>query len=1053
MANEDIIKLRGTINNYKDDRGGANLYPHPIVGIVKNNIDPLRTGKIEVYLDRMNGANPDNPLNWTPVSYMSPFFGYTPNTGSPDDEGTYLGNRNSYGFWATPPDIGTQVVCIFINGQPDRGYYIGGIPLIGLTHMVPAIGASPNIIPNDGEANSYAGADRLPVTEYNDANPKQDNSSSPIGQARPVHSFHAATLNNQGLIRDPDRGPISSSSQRESPSKVFGISTPGRPIYKGGYTNETIGAAIKDSSTPNDNFKVVGRTGGHTFVMDDGDLEGRDQLMRLRTSGGHMVLMNDYAQTLFIVHANGQSYIELGKEGTVDIFTTNSFNVRTQGDINLHADNNVNIKAAKDLNISADNINIESMKNTSQFVGEKFKQFTKGDHTVKVKSKLSMESTGETGIKSGAEVVISGGPNVHLNTKTPSLVPEEVKQIPIIAQTDTLYDSEKGYNPAPGKLETIVSRAPAHSPWANANQGVDVKVNASADANMPAAPSPSVTAVNAATSGASFTPTTPALAATVPSIPNPSTNALVSAMAVNTSAGPAAAIALAGSAGVVSTAGATTAAIGNLGLSPKNLENAGILKPGASNAVTSLIASGKSLDQALPTNLFTGKDGISSLNNFINNPAAQVKVGQAMLTGIMGALKAEGVITGAESPTQTGGLVLSAATVGLGPTLDFAKTVAPGASGAELSSALANASANPLVSSAKNVIASGNLATGMADKATGALGGISVADNLKGLAAGAFSKIIGSFKTLTGGKPQNLLAVNTGAAAESAATATTDAGGMTPPERLSSVLSNAFGVQPGGQLRTALEGGSATINAAVNAAGTPEEKMAVGMSTMNKIAQNLPGIPGIPGIPGGLSAVTNIVTPGAGGVPGTEEITKGLKDAAASISGQIPDIGSKINSITSGIANAGGLTALAASGLPPGAAAELQGAISSLGAGGQVKAPTVGADTFDVSGLLNQAKNLLGDSKIPIPNLGAIKIPTTPLDAGQVAEYNKLKAEADKLNDESFDTRKAFWDARYKFGVDSTEALTAEEKYKAVMKKLESVNQKMANVAQGGMSA
>lgn len=1052
MANEDIIKQRGIISNYTDDRGGANLYPHPIVGIVKNNIDPLRTGKIQVYLDRMNGADPDNPLNWTPVSYMSPFFGYTQNTGSPSDDGTFLGNRNSYGFWATPPDIGTQVVCIFINGQPDRGYYIGGIPLIGLTHMVPAIGASPNIIPNDGEAKSYAGADRLPVTEYNDANPKQDNSSAPIGQARPVHSFHAATFNNQGLIRDPARGPISSSSQRESPSKVFGISTPGRPIYKGGYTNETIEAAIKDSNTPNDNFKIEGRTGGHTFVMDDGDIAGRDQLMRLRTAGGHMIMMNDYAQTLFIIHANGQSYIELGKEGTVDIFTTNSFNVRTQGDLNLHADNNINIKAAKDLNVSAENVNIESIKNTNQFVGEKFKQFTKSDHTVKTNSKFSLEASGEVGVKSGAEVVVKGGPNIQLNTKAPSLVPEEVKQIPIIAQTDTLYDSEKGYNPAPGKLETIVSRAPAHAPWANANQGVNVKVNASADANMPAAPSPSVTAVNSATQGASFTPTTPALAATVPPIPNSSASALVSAMAVNTAKGPAGAIAQAGSAGVVSTTGATTAAIGNLGLNPKNLEAAGLLKPGASNAVNSLIASGKPLEQALPTNLFTGKDGISSLGKLINNPAAQVQVGQAMLLQGTNALKTAGVITGNESPTQTGGMILSAATVGVGPTLDFAKTVAPGTTGAALSGALANAASNPLVSSAKNVIASGNLAAGVADKSTSALGGISVADSLKGLAAGAFSKIIGSFKSLTGGKPQNLFAVNSGAA-ESAATATTDAGGMTPPERLNSVLSNAFGVQPGGQLRSALEGGGSSINAAVASAGTPEEKMAAGMSTMTRLAQNIPGVPGIPGLPGGLSSVTNMVTPGNTSIPGTEQISKGLKDAAASISGNIPDVQGKISSITSNITKTGGLTALASSGLPDGASAELQGAISSLGSGGSVKAPTVGVGTFDVSGLLGQAKSLLGDSKIPVPNLGEIKIPTTPLSSDQVAEYNKLKAEADKLSDESFDVRKKFWDARHKFGVDSPEAISAEQAYKDVMKKLEAVNQKLASVAQGGLTA
>jgi len=34
---------------------------------------------------------------------------------------------------------------------------------------------------------------------------------------------------------------------------------------------------------------------GHTFVMDDGTLYGKDQLIRLRTSLGHQILMSDEA--------------------------------------------------------------------------------------------------------------------------------------------------------------------------------------------------------------------------------------------------------------------------------------------------------------------------------------------------------------------------------------------------------------------------------------------------------------------------------------------------------------------------------------------------------------------------------------------------------------------------------------------------------------------------------------------------------------------------------------------------------------------------------------
>ena len=110
---------------------------------------------------------------------------------------------------------------------------------------------------------------------------------------------------------------------------LFGISTPGRPIYEGGYDDTTIADAVKDDSIPDKNFKVVGRRGGHSVVLDDGDIAGKDQLMRFRTSSGHMIMMNDSIQSLFIIHANGQSYIELGREGTIDMYSTNSVNIRT----------------------------------------------------------------------------------------------------------------------------------------------------------------------------------------------------------------------------------------------------------------------------------------------------------------------------------------------------------------------------------------------------------------------------------------------------------------------------------------------------------------------------------------------------------------------------------------------------------------------------------------------------------------------------------------------------------------------------------------------------
>ena len=1042
---EDIVKQRGTQGAYQDDRGGASLYSNPILGIVKNNIDPLRAGRIQVYLNRLNSSNQDDPANWTTVSYMSPFFGYTPNTGSPDSNGEFVGNPNSYGFWATPPDVGTQVVCIFINGDPNFGYYIGGVPKEGLTHMVPGVGASNNIIPNEGEANSYGGATRLPVSEYNNANDKQDRSPSVATQPRPIHSYQAAILNKQGLIRDPNRGTIGSSSMRESPSRVFGMSTPGRPIYEGGYNDTTIAQAIAAGTTPAENYQVIGRTGGHSIVMDDGDVQGRDQLVRIRTAQGHMILMNDYAETLFIIHANGQSYIELGKEGTIDMYSTNSVNVRTQGDLNLHADSNININATKDLNISAKNIKLESIESTTQFTGTGFKQYTKGDHTVKVDSKMTLESTGDSMIRSGATNYINGGPNVMLNSGSSSLSAQKVEQIPIVAHTDTLQDPEKGYAPAPGKLPSIVSRAPAHTPWANANQGVNVKTTLDASKNLPANPSPAVTQTNEAAAGSQIKPTKPSVVSTVPPVSTPVSNnatpattpALVSQMAVNAASGPAAS-AIAQAAGVVETNGSKVAAVGPLALTPAQLAEAGYIKPGAEKAINAAIERGIPIQKAIPKNVLTGKDGVTSLSTLATDTTAQTKIATTLMENSFSQLKKSGIISGLESITQVGGLVLSAATAGIAKTVDFVKNAATQiANGLGIKTPTLPNAGSPIAGDVGSLISSGKFAANLADKNMGTLGGVNVGENLKGLAAGAFNAITSGCKKLKAGVPQTLFASATTQPAEQASANQNSPEGQNtsvPTASVKDTLKNVF-------------------EKVSSAAKMGAENITASLKTAEKAFNDI-GVPGIKDIPGGTAAVTNIVdakNSAMNQLPGLGNIKQAVNNVVSNVSAGVkagPD--KLIND-----AKSAGLSALSTSGLNPEAAAQLQGAISSMGAGGpvKVKAPTVAVDSFDFSKMQEQAKVLLGNPKIPPLNFGSLKIPSQPLTESQIKEFDRLKELIDKEEDNMFSLRKQYLDDLEKYGKNSQITKQAELAYKESLIRLENYRNQQGQAVSAGPTA
>jgi hypothetical protein len=1087
---EDIQKTRGTASNYKDDRGGAATIPSAVLGIVKDNIDPTRSGRIKVYLKRQETGNENEPGSWTTVSYMSPFFGSTPNTASSGAEGDYVGNPHSYGFWATPPDIGTEVVCIFLNGSSEFGYYIGCIPKPGLTHMVPAIASSDKIIANSSsEADSYGGATRLPVGEINNANKKQDNSSMLTNQPRPIHSYQAAILNKQGLIRDPDRGTIGSSSARETPSRVFGISTPGRPIYEGGYDDTSIADAVKDNSVPDKNFKVVGRRGGHTLVMDDGDLTGKDQLFRIRTAAGHMIMMNDSIQSLFIIHANGQSYIELGKEGTIDMYASNSVNIRTQGDLNLHADNNININAAKDLNIAAENIHLESSKETTQFAGTTFKQQTKGNHTVKVDAAMSLASKGDGSLAAGGNAFLNGA-KVNLNTGSASLTPEAVKQQSLVAHTDTLYDSKKGYAAAPAKLQSIVSRAPAHSPWAAAGQGVNVKTDMSADSQLPPSPPPAVQAANA---GASATPpaaTSPAVSATAPvskaassSMNAATTSTVVSQMSVNAATGPLK-DAVSQTAGVADVAGTKVAVVGAVGLTPTQMAEAGNIKPGADVVANKLIAEGKSLTEALPTNVFTGKDGVKSVGDLANNIPAQAGAATTLLAKAESALKSTGLMTGKESPIQTAGLVMSAATAGINKTMDFVKSAIGGtgtAGGLSLDSAASGLglkmpeSLSSAMGSVKDLVSGGNFAASLSDKANNVLGGIpNIADDLKGAAAGAFSAVTKSFKSLGApGVPLNLTAIKAKNDEEAAAedSGKTDYSLSSLADKAKSSLGISSGMSLSGALAAAgsavktATGGKIDPTAAINAGSTALTSLTKSFTTDPSGASNLPGgsssiasainlNPSVKALASDIQAGASKLAsgsvdipgmpsvPGLPNIPGTGSLTSAMNDVTGALGKSMGGITDAIGGLKDKVTGAGGLQALASTGLGPGALAKLNSSIAGMGAGGpvDVKLPTVAADSFDFSKMKDQAKALLGNPKIPsIPfgstNAGVVAQP----DSAKLKQVEKLTTDYNAEAEKQDDLRDAYKLASQTSGPDSPAAETAYATWQDSSKKMASI--------------
>jgi hypothetical protein len=476
---EQIQRSRGRSQNYKMDRGGVPAEFGPFYGIVKNTNDSIRSGRIQVYITAFSDGDENDETKWTTVNYMPQFFGSTPYNPAKQGVGSYIdGNSNSYGMWFTPPDVGITVLCVFVNGDRSQGYYIGTAPDQSIGHMVPAVGAAPvasqAIAENANQAVYFDGAEQLPVVEINTNNIAFEENVRFFDKPKPIQSVVAETMFRQGLIKDSQRGPISSSSQRESPSAVFGVSTPGPAVYQGGMQLGEIQKKIQTGELKPQDLNVIGRVGGHSIVMDDGDVDGNTRLIRFRTTAGHQITMSDSGDFFYITHANGLAWFELGSQGTLDVYATNSINLRTRGDINLHADRDINMYAGGSIKAkAAEDIKMQADADLTMIAQENLNLYSKSYIGVKSDGSLALQSASGSW-EGGSALAFSAG-GIDFNGPAAAAVTAPNNLTTTILD-DTKFSSATGWEVNTDGLESIVTRAPTHEPYPYHNKGVDVEI-------------------------------------------------------------------------------------------------------------------------------------------------------------------------------------------------------------------------------------------------------------------------------------------------------------------------------------------------------------------------------------------------------------------------------------------------------------------------------------------------------------------------------------------------------------------------------------------------
>jgi|LakMenEpi03Aug12_release.lakeMendotaPanAssembly.Ray.scaffolds.fasta_scaffold08123_5 hypothetical protein len=353
----------------QEERKGANYStpnPGPFLAKVVSHLDPSYMGSLEVQLLHESGNDEDREGQLRVVKHLNPFYGTTSLEFVGESPDTHNETQKAYGMWFVPPDIGTIVACIFINGDTRKGYWFGCVQDEDMDFSIPGFAATEYVVDDSRQTDKEKS--RVPTTEYNKIIHPEVQSDT-TKKLKPEHPF-AKALEDQGLLKDDIRGITTSSGRREVPSMVFGISTPG-PTDKTG----------KQGKVGKHEHKVaaafISRLGGSSFVMDDGDdkwerktlptdgppeyvsveagetaLRDRphNELIRLRTRTGHQILLHNSEDLIYIGNSRGTAWIEITSDGKIDIFAEDSISFRTKQDFNFYADRDINMEAGRNFN-------------------------------------------------------------------------------------------------------------------------------------------------------------------------------------------------------------------------------------------------------------------------------------------------------------------------------------------------------------------------------------------------------------------------------------------------------------------------------------------------------------------------------------------------------------------------------------------------------------------------------------------------------------------------------------------------------------------------------
>lgn len=366
-------------------------FPFITIGIVKRTDDPEQLGRLQVFCPSIDNqeASPES-LPW--ARYVSPFGGEIRDI-MVGPEAKKIEGVSTYGFWAIPK-VGSQVLVFFIDGDINQRCWFAQVHPLRLGYG----------LPHFMNRNSAGTLGRWTEDERPNAVDMQSSLSTGLA------------LGDWFITRGPyERQAAATLSQQKN--QRFG---------EDGYAKNPNNPGLLDPQT-----YCWTTPGQHFFLMSDAPDWCR---VRVRSTMGHQIILDDTNERVYISTDTGDSYIEIDSNGLIFIYSKDSISFRTEADLNITADRSINLKSPN-INLHADNktqihggccVSVHSPGDVNTFGGKNV-HVRSGDSTrLTAGSTLNLLSGSATKL-TASQIHLNGEPAAPADTATiadkPSIVP------------------------------------------------------------------------------------------------------------------------------------------------------------------------------------------------------------------------------------------------------------------------------------------------------------------------------------------------------------------------------------------------------------------------------------------------------------------------------------------------------------------------------------------------------------------------------------------------------------------------------------------------------